>query len=173
MAQRGQIINGAEGALEFFETTEDTGGERLVVEITYAGTGNRPPAHFHPSQEEHFEVLEGEIHALADGEERTLRPGDELHVPAGTTHQMWADVPSRQRWTTTPALRTERFFETIWGLQQDGQTPSLHHAALIMRHFSDEFRLASPPEPLQSLLTLPLAQLAKMAGKPPEYAPKR
>ena len=173
MAKRGQVINGIEGSIEFFETTEDTGGERLVVEISYAGTGNRPPVHFHPSHDELFEVQEGQIHAIVGGEEHVLRPGDELRVPAGTHHQMWADVPSRQRWTTSPALRTERFFETMWGLQQDGQNPSLHHAALILRHFSDEFRLASPPEPVQTLLMLPLAQLARLAGKPPEYSPEQ
>jgi quercetin dioxygenase-like cupin family protein len=172
MAVRGQVINGTDGSIEFFETTEETGGERLVVEISYAGTGNKPPAHFHPSQDELFEIQEGEIHAVVDDDEQVLRPGDELRIPAGTTHQMWANVPSRQRWTTTPALRTERFFETMWGLQQDGESPSLHHAALILRHFSDEFRLASPPEPIQSLIMLPLAELAKLAGKPAEYTPK-
>jgi mannose-6-phosphate isomerase-like protein (cupin superfamily) len=173
VADRGDVIKGLEGSIEFVETTAESGGERLVVEIDYAGTGNRPPAHFHPSQDEFFEILEGEIHARVGDEDHVLRPGDELHIPARTTHRMWAEVPSRQRWTTTPALRTERFFETMWGLQQDGETPSLHHAALILRHFSAEFRLATPPEPLQSLLTLPLAQLARLAGKPAEYSPKQ
>jgi hypothetical protein len=91
---------------------------------------------------------------------------------------MWCEVPSVQRWTTTPALRTERFFETLWGMQQDGRTgngpmPSLPQTALTLRHFSDEFRLASPPQALQDLLTMPLAALAKLAGKEPEYEPER
>ncbi len=113
-------------------------------------------------------MLEGEIHVDLDGEERTVTAGETIDVPPGTTHQMWCDVPSRQRWTTTPALKTERFFETMWGLQQDGKTggptPSLPQTALTLRRFSDEFRLANPPGPLQDLLMMPLAALGKLAG---------
>lgn len=176
MAERGQRIEGFDSTIEFVETTATSGGERVVVEISYAGSGTRPPSHLHPTQSERFEALEGEIHTRVGDEERTLRPGDTLDIPPATPHQMWCDVPSRQRWTTTPAQKTERFFETMWGLQQDGKTggpiPSLPQTALTLRHFSDEFRLASPPEPLQELLTMPLAALARLAGKKPEYSPE-
>jgi quercetin dioxygenase-like cupin family protein len=176
MAEPGQEIEGFDSTIRFLETTADSGGERVVIEISYSGTGGKPPSHLHPSQEEHFEVLEGEIHAKVGEVEHTLRPGDTLDIPAGTPHQMWCEVPSRQRWTTTPAQKTERFFETLWGLQQDGKTgaamPSLPQTALTLRHFSEEFRLTSPPEPLQDLLTMPLAALARLAGKEPEYSPE-
>ncbi len=175
MAEPGQEIEGFDSTIRFVETTAETSGERLVVEIAYAGSGAVPPSHFHPTQTENFEVLEGEIHVKVGDTERTLRPGDELEIPPGTPHQMWCDEPSRQRWTTTPAQKTERFFETIWGLQRDGKTsgamPSLPQTALTLRHFSEEFRLTSPPGPLQDLLTMPLAALARLAGKEPEYSP--
>ncbi len=176
MAERGQRIEGYDSAIEFVETTEETHGERVVIEISYEGSGIKPPTHFHPNQDERFEVLEGRIHVDLDGTEHTLTPGDELEVPAGTPHQMWCDVPSRQRWTTTPALKTERFFETMWGLQQDGKMggpmPSLPQTALTLRRFSDEFRLANPPGPLQDLLLMPLAALGKLAGMDSEYTPE-
>ena len=134
MAERGQRIEGYDSAIEFVETTAESDGERVVIEISYQGSGIKPPAHFHPNQTEHFEVLEGEIHVDLDGEERTVTAGETIDLPPGTTHQMWCDVPSRQRWTTAPALKTERFFETMWGLQQDGKaggpTPSLPQTAL-------------------------------------------
>lgn len=178
MAEPGQTIEGFDSAITFVETTAQSGGERVVVEISYAGSGIRPPVHFHPSQEEHFELLEGEIHAIVGAAEQTLRPGDELRIPAGTPHQMWCEVPSRQRWTTSPALRTERFFETLWGLQQNGKLglepgPSKQQMALTMQHFRPEFRLSEAPVPLPAL-TLPLiGLLARAKGLKPELEGSR
>ena len=177
MAEPGTTIEGYDSAITFVETAAESGGERVVVEIAYAGSGARPPVHYHPSQDELFEVLEGEIHTLVDGEERTLRPGDELRIPAGTHHQMWCEAPSRQRWTTSPALRTERFFETLWGLQQNGKQgaepgPTKEQMALTMQHFRAEFRLADPPLPLPAV-SLPLVSLlARAKGLKPELEPE-
>ncbi len=177
MARSGDELKGIGSSLRFVETTADSGGERLVVEIAYAGGGGRPPLHFHPSQDERFEVLEGEIHAILDGVEHVLRPGDTLEVPAGTRHEMWATEPSRQRWETRPALKTESFFETLWGLQRDGQTnekgvPPLPQMALTLRHFSDEFRLAKPPAIVQAVLFPPLAMVGRAQGRRPTYEPQ-
>ncbi len=91
MAEPGQEIEGFDSTIRFVETTAETDGERLVVEIAYAGSGAVPPSHFHPTQTENFEVLEGEIHVKVGDSERTLRPGDELEIPPGTPHQMWCD----------------------------------------------------------------------------------
>ena len=33
--------------------------EALEVEVTWGPEGSPPPKHFHPAQDEHFEVLEG------------------------------------------------------------------------------------------------------------------
>jgi hypothetical protein len=170
------VIRGVGSTIEFVETTEQSDGERVVVEIAYEGTGERPPVHYHPAQDEHFEVLEGEIHAIVGDVEHVLRAGDTLDVPAGVRHQMWCDVPSRQRWTTTPALRTERFFETLWGLQRDGKTseqgiPSPPQMALTLRHFAPEFRVVSPPEPVQQVLFPVLGALGRARGLRPEYRP--
>jgi mannose-6-phosphate isomerase-like protein (cupin superfamily) len=177
VAERGQRIEGYDSVIEFVETTADSDGERVVIEIFYEGTGIMPPTHFHPNQDEFFEILEGEVIGVVDGEQVRLGPGDTLSIPAGTAHQMWCEQPTKQRWTTTPALKTERFFETMWGLQQDGKTgdgpmPSLPQTALTLRGFSEEFRLSSPPGPLQDLLTMPLAALAKLAGMDAEYKPE-
>ena len=44
--------------------------------------GSAPPPHFHPAQDERFEVLEGELSAVVDGAERTLRAGRHPRHPA-------------------------------------------------------------------------------------------
>ena len=51
--------------------------------------GSPPPKHFHPAQDERFEVLEGALTARVDGEERELESGDVLEIPRGAVHQMW------------------------------------------------------------------------------------
>jgi hypothetical protein len=164
-------IAGYGSTISFVETSP----ERVVVEIAYAGNGVKPPTHFHPSQEERFRVLEGEIHALVDGEERVLRAGDELTIPPGTPHQMWSEEPARQRWETRPPLKTERFFETLWGLQQDGRLEgdprkAKLQMALTMRHFRDEIRVIGLPRAQQRALPL-LAVVARARGLRPEYEP--
>jgi glyoxylate utilization-related uncharacterized protein len=151
----------------------DASPERVVVEIAYDGRGGKPPPHLHPSQEERFEVLDGEINVLLDGERRTLRKGDTLLIPPGTPHQMWADAPARQRWETRPALKTERFFETLWGMQQDGKLEgdprkSKLQMALTMHHFRNEIRLTSPSGAALAALSL----VARARGMKPEYRPE-
>jgi quercetin dioxygenase-like cupin family protein len=128
--------------LIFKRTTGDTGGELLEVESVWEQPGPRPPAHFHPSQEEHFEILEGALQVNVDGEQRTLSRGDELVVPAGTVHAMWNEGPgpARAAWVTRPALRTEQFFERAWGLAAGTVDERL--GATLLDDFSDEFRLA-------------------------------
>ena len=45
-----------------------------------------PPPHYHPSQDEHFEVLEGAI-ALKIGHERSVVPaGESFDIPRGDAH---------------------------------------------------------------------------------------
>jgi glyoxylate utilization-related uncharacterized protein len=154
-------------------TFVETSPERVVVEIAYDGNGVKPPTHLHPRQEERFEVLEGEINVLLDGQRRTLGTGDTLLVPPGTPHQMWADKPARQRWETRPALETERFFETLWGMQQDGvlegdPRKAKLQMALTMRHFRKVIRLQRPSPGALAALSV----VARARGLKPEYEPR-
>ena len=58
----------------FLETSEETGGERTLIEVEVApGGGNAP--HYHKTYDEHFEVVEGALEVLVGKEARTLRPG--------------------------------------------------------------------------------------------------
>jgi quercetin dioxygenase-like cupin family protein len=132
MAHAGQELHGHNGyRLRLVRTAAETGGELLEMEAIYGGTGQYPPAHFHPSQSERFEVLEGTVRAIVDGEERTYGPGDTFEVPAGTVHQMAADPPARLRWEVRPALRTAEFFEVLY---------SADVPADFLEQFRDEVR---------------------------------
>jgi mannose-6-phosphate isomerase-like protein (cupin superfamily) len=118
----------------------------LEVEAAYRPGGSPPPAHFHPAQDEHFEVLEGTMRVNVDGEERELAEGAEIEIGRGQVHQMWnsGSEPARLRWVTTPAGRTERWFRTLDGLFGEGgaiaEGREVDFAALL-DEYSDVFRL--------------------------------
>ena len=114
MAHAGQEIEGFNGfRLKLVQTAAETGGELLEMEASYGGEG-MAPEHLHPSQDEHFEVLEGAVLTVVDGEERRYETGESFDVPANTPHQMTGDGPAKVRWQVRPALRTAEFFERLY-----------------------------------------------------------
>src|SRR5436190_17047531 len=80
MADRLDITAGER--LEVIQDTPDV----LTVEAAYAPGGIRPPAHYHPRQDEHFEVLEGSLRVQVAGTERDLHAGDVLDIRRGRPH---------------------------------------------------------------------------------------
>ena len=109
------------------------------MEASYSGEGPMPPSHLHPSQAERFEVLEGTMRAIVDGEERVYEMGESFDVPLATPHQMAAEGPTRMRWEVRPALRTAEFFERLYG-QGPGSAGEMGES--FFGEFEDEFRLA-------------------------------
>jgi quercetin dioxygenase-like cupin family protein len=135
MAHAGQEIDGF-GAVRLRFVRIDP--EELEMEATYSGEAGMPPEHLHPKQAERFEILEGTMRAIVDGEERTYRAGETFEVPAGTPHQMAAQGPSRMRWEVRPALRTAEFFERLYG---EGPGSAREMGEGFFAEFEDEFRL--------------------------------
>ena len=138
MAHPGQEIKRANGFAVRIVTLED---ELLEVEATYRGDAPLAPAHYHPSQDEHFEVLEGRIHAVVDGQERWYDAGETFDIPARTSHQMAAEGPTRLRWQVRPALRTAEFFERFYDALDNG-FPEGTTPEGFLAEYSDVFRLA-------------------------------
>ena len=140
------------------------------MQVTYSRGGDPPPAHFHPEQDERFEVLAGELRAKVDGRERTLRPGDTLEIPRGTPHQMWnaGAQDARVSWTTTPAGRTLEWFRGLDSLQRSGRVgrngmPGPLAFAVYLTEYRDVFRLAGP-DPLLRGAFAALAPLGRLKG---------
>jgi quercetin dioxygenase-like cupin family protein len=93
--------------------------ELLAMVAAYEGTGDLPPKHHHPNQDEHFTVLEGRVRTVIAGEVRSYGEGESFDVPAGTTHQMGGEGPARISWEVRPALRTAEFFEIAYSGKAD------------------------------------------------------
>jgi quercetin dioxygenase-like cupin family protein len=85
-----EIVNSVTGhRIAFRKTTRDTDGELLQMDWI-GGTGWKAgPAHVHSFQQERFEVVSGTLGSYVAGTERTLRPGEEVVVPAGIAHTAW------------------------------------------------------------------------------------
>ena len=99
-------------SIRFIEESD----ELLVMESSYEVGGAAAPAHLHPSQDERFTVLSGAVFTAVNGEERVLREGDVLEIPAGTPHVFGGhpDEPGTVRWEVRPPLRTRAFFEHLF-----------------------------------------------------------
>lgn len=162
--------------LIFRRTGADTNGELLEMEALYPPSSAQPPDHYHPYQEERFEVLQGKFRTKIDGVERTYETGETFTVPAKAPHWMHniSDTEGRLLWQVRPAMKTQAFFETMWGLEADGKTnangvPSLLQLAVILREYADEFRASSPPYPLQRVLLGILTPIGRLLGYQPRY----
>ena len=152
----------------------DSDGELLEMEAEWRPVeAHKPPAHFHPRQDEHFEILEGELTVKLGGETRVLRAGDQLDIPRGTVHSMWPSggALTRASWQLRPALRSEDFFAAVHRMRAAGKTSSkggmidLPAAGLVFQAFPDEFRLALPG-PVRGLVVALLAAIGRARGYP-------
>ena len=146
--------------------------ETLLLEATYL-PGKPPPKHFHPEQDEHFEVLEGEVLVDLAGEERSYSAGEEFDVPRGTVHTFWnpGSGPARVRWRTSPRGRTDQWFRAIDRIQEQGRVgkdgmPSPLAFGVLLTEYRDTFRLAGPDRLLRPALAL-LSKIGRRRGYRP------
>jgi quercetin dioxygenase-like cupin family protein len=141
MAKAGEkIYNPVQGDwITFGETSQDTGGELMSGELVVSpGGGN--PLHIQPLQEEHFEVLSGILGVQIGDEQRSLGEGEEATIPPGAPHRWYNEADQEEARVLValrPALNTEIFFETLYGLARDGRTdgngaPSLLQMAVTL-----------------------------------------
>ncbi len=184
MIQRGQsITNHVTGETLVFRTTSaDTNGESVVVEAFVTPDGAVAAAHVHPSQEESFEIVAGELEFRVGRKTLVARPGDRVVVPAGTPHRFRNVGGETAHFVceVTPALGFEQLIETMFSLANDGKVnrkgmPNPLRLAVIANHHFGDVRLPFPPAWLQRLGLLLGAPIGRLLGYRPTYeaaAPK-
>lgn len=184
MAYAGKTIKSPTTRLVFERTAADTRGELLRFEQFVRGGTPEVQPHVHARQEERFVVFSGRMGVRAAGAERFLEAGEEVVIPPGTPHTFWnaGDGELHHIVELRPALNSETFFETLFGLQRDGffpvegekRPPNLFRGALILAEY--ENWLAGPPVGLQKILFVPLAFVGRLLGyraNYPEYSDDR
>jgi mannose-6-phosphate isomerase-like protein (cupin superfamily) len=96
----------------------ETEGESVSFELTIAPGLPSPPPHLHPRSSDLFQMVDGQLEIMSNGVWRTLAPGDELLVPAGTPHTVRnsSGVPVTVREIHRPALRMEAYVQSMYAL---------------------------------------------------------
>ena len=173
MATKGSEIRNPKTGhrIKFLQTAADTNGAFLEMISSYEAKSLEPPLHYHPYQEEYFEVISGEISVRINGEVEVLGPGHQLYIAKSTVHTMWnnSDQPSTIRWKVMPAMDMENFLETIMILANEGKTkpdgrPGFLQFAFLVNRFHKVFRLARPPYFIQKTLFFLLSPLLYFFG---------
>lgn len=99
-----------------------TGGAWVEMDCT-AAPGSGTMIHFHPNQEETYQVLDGSLEVFLDGRWRAVPAGDSLTVPRGAVHgfRNSGTAPVRFLNMHRPALGFQDHLETIDRLARAGK----------------------------------------------------
>lgn len=161
------------------EGSEDTNGERLVVDLYVRPGGAVAGKHVHSYITERFEVCAGTVRFHLDGRDEIAGTGDRVEVPPGVVHDWWnvGEDEAHVIVDIRPAKRFELMIQNLYGLANDGKTdergvPNLLPLALFAREFRREGEFIRPPRIIQRLLFAALAPLARARGYKainPEY----
>jgi quercetin dioxygenase-like cupin family protein len=163
--------------LIFHQTSQDTGGEAVVVETILQPDGCVAAAHVHPHQTERFEVIAGTLGMRIGHDELIADPGDVATVPPGTPHRFSNAGADQARFVCEirPALEFESLIETMFTLAAEGKTnrkglPNPLRLAVIARAHFNTVRLPFPPAWLQRVGLAIVAPLGRLAGYQPTSA---
>jgi mannose-6-phosphate isomerase-like protein (cupin superfamily) len=147
-------------------------GEILRIEIRTEPGGGVLAEHVHPSLEERYEVLDGEITVNLDGQPKRLGPGGRAIVPPGVRHSFenTGERPAHLVAEAQPALELRESIEEGARLARsarfsDSGSPqslrALVEAAALAQRYRKTVVLSSPPRLLQRILFPPLARFAR------------
>jgi quercetin dioxygenase-like cupin family protein len=164
--------------VHFRRTAAETGGELVEIDVLVRPGGGVAASHVHPFQMERFEVLEGTFEFRRGRRTLVATAGDVVTVEAGTVHSFSnvGDGPARFVTEVRPALRFERFLETMFGLAADGKTnrkgmPNPLRLAVIANAHFDDLRLPYVPAFAQKAALATGAALGRLVGYKPTYEP--
>ena len=171
------LVNPVTGErIVFRKRARDTGGELMEMTLYLAPGGFIASPHVHPNQEERFEVGGSPVMFRVAGKERLYQPGETAIVPAGVPHVWWnaSEHESATLVQFRPALDTETFFETYFGLARDGRVnkkglPNPLQMSVLARGYTREMALPPPAQWILGPMAIVMAPFARALGYRARY----
>ena len=173
MARPGdEIVNPRTGQrMTFLKTSKDTNGQLLQIDCVSPPSGVKEPEHVHPLQENRFEIISGSLMLSMAGQVRPVNAGDVISVPPKVPHFFWngSNEVAHYIQEFRPALRSEFFFEALFGLARDGKlneqgTANPFQMAVFVPIFWNEIRVTKPPEIIQRIFFGLLRPVGRLLG---------
>lgn len=120
------LVDGVTGqSAVVLSTAVETSGEYAEVEVIWTASSPPSPERSFVGHELRFEIREGRLVIEIDGEERRLRAGEAVTLPAGTRHRIWVDEgapPARFVWRIRPAPREKNLLAEALGEPGDAES---------------------------------------------------
>jgi quercetin dioxygenase-like cupin family protein len=182
MIEKGQTLtNPVTGErMTFVETSADTDGDCVVIELRAEPGAQVAAAHVHPSQFETFRVMSGRLGAKVAGRKVETGAGESLKVHPGEAHTWWnaGDEELVFRCEIRPALQFESLIETMFALAADSKTnkkgmPNPFRLAVIANAHFDTVQLPVIPAWIQKAALMVGAPLGKALGYGATYTPEQ
>lgn len=172
MPSKGQILSNPDtgDVYEFLETAKDTNGQRVTVKMTLKSKGELVPNHLHALQDEHFEVLSGNLTILLDGKKQVLTQGEKMTLPKNKPHNHYNANNEAVVFiqSITPALDFDYLIENIIGLAIDGKMPNgkagLIQELVTLKYLDSKSYLANIPQGVQRFLMNIVGPIGRLFG---------
>jgi quercetin dioxygenase-like cupin family protein len=171
MANSGDRFEMVDGSTyEVVRSAADAGGEFVEMIFTLPPGSIAPPPHVHPGLVEEYEVLEGELDVMVDGDWRTVSAGESASVPSETTHTFKnrTEETVRARNFHRPPARFEEYIEHINRLMSargisSGKDPRVPiYLSMLMLQYPDTLAPARARERIPMKALAGLGRLLRM-----------
>jgi quercetin dioxygenase-like cupin family protein len=160
-----------------FRRVEDKDGGEVLQFDGWVDPGGNVPPHFHPSQEERFEIVEGEMMFTVGRRKRRAGPGETVVMAPGTRHAFRnaGHETIRMRVEARPPQQLQEFLEDTAALGRAGHVVRLGRlrlphprgvtpGAVMLRRYRDTVVVLLPGPIVQRFLLDPLARRAERRG---------
>jgi quercetin dioxygenase-like cupin family protein len=174
MAGPGDVLrHPAFGAqIRFLQTSQDTNGELLRVEVTLPPRFSMPE-HVHPRQEERHEVVAGTLQARVGGVQREYVAGELVIGPPNVPHA-WRNPSDRDALQLVsehrPVLHMQQMLESGFAIAGDLWMDKRHaiehllRAAILMDEVKDDFYFTGFPMRALMAVFVALAPVGRWFG---------
>jgi len=162
--------------ITFLQTAVQTNGELLQIMYAVENPESKPaiPLHIHLQCEERFEVAQGRLGVILNGERGVLDEGEQVLIPPGTPHTFWNAGEGELRFITDvrPPGQLQTYWETVFGLAEEGKVgknglPNLLQLAVVAP-LADSYA-PNVPIPVSKFIVKLLGGVGRLLGYKESY----